>query len=130
MSSPLICTRPDEGATMRLTMRNNVVFPQPEEPAKTVMVPVSTLKLVSCTATTSAAERLGRGYVLVTDSYEVMQDVAVYRFNIQVCSRCYRLVLICRRVYPTPVEDDDRQPRSRRYLCRNARSAWRSPSKN
>ena len=38
-SCPLISTVPDVGSTMRLSMRREVVLPQPEGPTKTVREP-------------------------------------------------------------------------------------------
>src|SRR3978361_1873250 len=47
MSSLSISMTPEDGSTMRLIMRSSVVFPQPDEPTKTVVLRdgITTLKL-------------------------------------------------------------------------------------
>ena len=58
MSRPLTVIVPSDGSIIRLTMRRDVVLPQPDGPTKTVIFPSSTVRLRSSTATVPSGKRL------------------------------------------------------------------------
>ena len=51
VSRPSSVIAPDVGSIIRLTIRREVVFPQPEGPTSTVICPVGAVRLRSSTAT-------------------------------------------------------------------------------
>ncbi len=58
MSRPLTVIVPSDGSIMRLTMRSDVVLPQPDGPTKTVIFPSSTVRSRLSTATVPSGKRL------------------------------------------------------------------------
>ena len=70
MSTSSMSTLPWVGSIMRLTMRSNVVLPQPDEPTKTVVVREGSSRLKSLTASVPSAK------VLAMERYSIMRSSA------------------------------------------------------
>jgi len=66
VSRPSRVMVPEVGSIIRLTMRSEVVLPQPDGPTRTVILPVGATRLRSSTATVPS------GYRLVTPSKTIM----------------------------------------------------------
>ncbi len=66
VSTPSMVTVPDVGSIIRLTIRSEVVLPQPDGPTSTVIRPVGAVRVSPSTATVPPA------YLLVSASKRIM----------------------------------------------------------
>src|SRR5215213_4891259 len=73
VSCPSIVIRPEVGSIIRLTIRNEVVLPQPDGPTSTVVAPLGAVRSRPSTATVPSA------YALLTPSKRIIEGSQSHR---------------------------------------------------